>query len=83
MPMWIENYTVEHSAQLYHKFDKARGSDYARAVAAELDAAKTMEKEVGSIARGGRQVESRTVETGYGSFRYGYSIDDVMKGQSK
>ena len=31
VPRWIDNCIVEQSAQLHHKFDNARGSDYARA----------------------------------------------------
>ena len=79
----IENYTVKKSAWLYKKFNNARGSDFARAVATELDATETMEEELVDIAQAGWQVEFRIFETGYGLVRHGCSIDDVMKGQSK
>ena len=49
----------------------------------KLDVAETMEEELVGIARVGWQVESMTVETGYGSFRQGSSTDDGMKGKSK
>ena len=52
MLRWIENYIAKKSVQLYPKFDNARGSGYARAVAAELDAAETMEE---LLELGGRQ----------------------------
>ena len=52
-------------------------------MALELDVAETMEEELVSIARAGWQVESKTIETGYGFVCHGCSIDDVMKGQSK
>ena len=48
---WINNCTVEQSAWLYHKFDNAQGSNYARVVVAELDAAKTMDEELVNIAQ--------------------------------
>ena len=51
LPRWIDNYTVELSARLYHKFDNARGSNYARAGSTELDALETMEK-YWSVLRG-------------------------------
>ena len=41
---WIDNYTTEQSAWLYHKFDNVQGSDYARAGLVELDATETMEE---------------------------------------
>ena len=83
MPRWIENCTVEQSAQLYHKFDNARGSDFARVMVKELDAAETMGEELVSIAEVGWQGESKTIETGYGPIRNGCSTNDVMKDQSK
>ena len=46
MPRWIENCTSQQSALLYHKFDNARGSDFARVVVVELDAVETMEEEL-------------------------------------
>ena len=49
----------------------------------DLDDTETMEEELVGIARAGWQLESRTVEIGYGSVYHGCSIDDVMKGQSK
>ena len=36
VPRWIDKCTTEHSARLYHKFDNARGSDYARVGSTEL-----------------------------------------------
>ena len=50
----IDNYTIEKSARLYHKFDNARGSNYARAGSVKLDAAKTMEEQLVGIAGGVR-----------------------------
>ena len=44
MSRWIDNCITEQSAQLYHKFDNARGSDYARVGSVELDASKTIEE---------------------------------------
>ena len=44
VPRWIDNCIAEQSAQLYHKFDNARGSNYARARSVELDVAETMEE---------------------------------------
>ena len=44
MLRWIENYIAKQSVRLYHKFDNARGSGYARVVATELDVAETMEE---------------------------------------
>ena len=41
---WIDNCIAEQSAQLYHKFDNTRGSDYARDGSMELNVAKTMEE---------------------------------------
>ena len=39
MVRWINNCTAEQSARLYHKYDKAQGSDFARVVATEMDTA--------------------------------------------
>ena len=83
MLRWIENCTAEQSAQIYHKFDKARGSDFARVVVAQLDATETMEKELVNIARAVLQGKCRTVETDYGFVLHDCWTDDVMKGQSK
>ena len=49
----------------------------------ELDAMKTMEEELVSIARARCQVGSMIVETGYGSSCHGWSTNDGRKGQSK
>ena len=49
----------------------------------KLDVAETMEEELVGIARVGWQVESMTVETGYGSVHHGSSTDDGMKDKSK
>ena len=35
---WVDDCITKQSAQLYHKFDNARGSDYAKARAMEQDA---------------------------------------------
>ena len=51
MLRWIDDCTSEQSARLYHKFDNARGSDFAKVVAVKLDAEETMEKELVGIAR--------------------------------
>ena len=83
MPRWIENCTSKQSARLYHKFDNARGSDFARVMVVELDVTETMEEDLISIARARWQVESRTIETGYVFVHHGCSTYDVMKGQSK
>ena len=53
MSSWINECTTKQSAWLYHKVDNDRGSDFARAIATELDVAETMEKEMVSIARAG------------------------------
>ena len=79
MSRWIENCTTEQSARLYHKFDNAQVSDFARAIGAKLNAIETMEKELVDI-KAEWSVESRTVETDYGSGRHGCSTDDIMKG---
>ena len=44
VPRWIDNCTTQQSVLLYHKFDNARGSDYARVELVELDASETMEE---------------------------------------
>ena len=49
-------------------------------MAAELNVAETIEKELECITRVGWHVEFRIVKTGYGSVGYGCSTDDVMKG---
>ena len=48
----------------------------------ELDAAETMEEELGRIA-GGCQVGTMTMEINHGAVCHDYSTDDVMKGQTK
>ena len=53
MVRWINNCTAEQSARLYHKYDKAQGSNFARVVATEMDTAETMEEELVDIARVG------------------------------
>ena len=79
---WIDNFTAEQNARLYHKVDNTRGSDYVRARSVVLDVVETMEKKLVDIA-GGCQVGSRTVEIGYGVVHHGCSADDVIKGQAK
>ena len=44
VPRWIDNCTAKQSALLYHKFNNARCSDYARAGLMEPDALETMEE---------------------------------------
>ena len=53
VPRWIENCTVEKSSRLYHKFDNTQDSNFARAMAVELDVVETMEEELVGIARAG------------------------------
>ena len=48
-PRWIENCTAKESARLHHKFDNARGSDRAQAVAVELDTAETILESAGRV----------------------------------
>ena len=50
VPRWIDNRIAEQSARIYHKFDNARGSNYALAGSVELDVAETMEEELVGIA---------------------------------
>ena len=47
VPRWIDNRISEQSARICHKFDNARGSDYAQVGSMELDS-----EELVSIARG-------------------------------
>ena len=44
MSRWVDDYIVEHSAQLYHKANSARGSNYARTVMVESRAVETQEE---------------------------------------
>ena len=44
VPRWIDNCTAQQSVWLYHKFDNARGSGYARVGLVELDGSETMEE---------------------------------------
>ena len=46
MSRWIDDCTVKQSARLYHRFDNARGSDFIRAVAVELDVMEIIEEEL-------------------------------------
>ena len=82
MSRGINNCTAEQSARLYHKFDNARGSNYARAGLVELDVAETMEEELVSIA-GRCQVGAKTVKISHGVVHNGSSADDVKKGPGK
>ena len=44
VPRWIDNWIVEQSAQLHHKFDNTRGSNYAQVGSMELDVAEIPEE---------------------------------------
>ena len=46
MPRLIDNRIAEQSARICHKFDNARGSDYAQVGSMELNAEETMEEEL-------------------------------------
>ena len=43
MPRWVDDCITKKSAQLFHKDDSARGSDYARTVTMEPGAMETRE----------------------------------------
>ena len=83
MPRCIDDCIIEQSARLYHRFENNRGSDFARAVAVKLDVTETMKEELVGIVGAGWQVESMTIETGYGFVRHSSLTDDGMKGKSK
>ena len=78
MPRWIDNRIVKQSAWTYHKFDNARGSDYARA-----GCHGDNREGAGRYSGGWCQVGAMTVEIGHGAIHHDCSVDDVMKGQAK
>ena len=78
MPRGINNRTAEQSARLYHKFDNARGSNYAQVGLVDLNVAKTREEELVIIA-GRCQVGAKTVKIVHGVVHHSCSADDVKK----
>ena len=44
VPRWIDNWIIEQSARLHHKFDNTRGRDYARVGSMELDVTEIPEE---------------------------------------